>query len=126
MVFTPVAVTQSEQVTFVINNAGTQPAIISNIGMGQAKSPFSVSGVQSLPFSLAPGASTQFTVNFAPTTVGPASGTLLINTTAVGLTGSGTQPPPLPAYTLRPQRDRRPPNATWNRADTGQSVTRWR
>ena len=100
VVFTPVAVTQSEPVTFAINNTGTQSAIISNIGMGQANSPFSVSGVQTLPFSLGAGASTTFTVNFAPTTVGPASGTLLINTTQVGLAGSGTQPPPLPAYTI--------------------------
>ena len=101
VVFTPVAVTQSEQVTFVLNNAGTQPAIISNIGMGQANSPFSVSGVQSLPFSLGPGESTQFTVKFTPTTVGPSSGTLLINTTQIGLTGSGTEPPTLPAYTIQ-------------------------
>lgn len=101
VVFTPVAVTQSEQVTFVINNAGTQPAIISNIGIGEAKSPFSVSGVQSLPITLGPGASTQLTVSFAPSTTGIASGTLLINTTAVGLTGSGTQPPALPAYTFQ-------------------------
>jgi len=101
VVFTPVAVTQSEQVTFVINNAGTQPAIISNIGIGEAKSAFSVSGVQSLPITLAPGASTQLTVSFAPNTTGTESGTLLINTTPVGVTGSGTQPPPLPAYTLQ-------------------------
>ncbi len=101
VVFTPVAVTQSEQVTFVINNAGTQPAIISNIGIGEAKSAFSVSGVQSLPITLAPGASTQLTVSFAPTATGTQSGTLLINTTPVGVTGSGTQPPPLPAYTLQ-------------------------
>ncbi len=101
VVFTPVAVTQSEQVTFVINNAGTQPAIISNIGIAEAKSPFSVTGVQSLPITLAAGASTQLTVSFAPTTTGTASGTLLINTTPVGVTGSGTQPPPLPAYTLQ-------------------------
>ena len=101
VVFTPEQVTQSEPVTFVINNTGTQPAIISNIGVGQTNSPFSVSGVPALPFSLAPGDSKQFTVTFSPTTVGPASGTVLINTTPVGLAGTGTQPPPLPAYTIQ-------------------------
>ncbi len=101
VIFTPIGVTQSEQVSFVVTNAGTQPAIISNIGIGEAKSPFSVSGVQSLPFSLAPGASTQFTVAFTPSVTGPSDGTLRINTTPVGLTGSGTAPPPLPAYTLQ-------------------------
>ncbi|HUJ51831.1 MAG TPA: choice-of-anchor D domain-containing protein, partial [Bryobacteraceae bacterium] len=70
VVFTPIAITQSEQVTFVINNAGTQPALISNIGVADAKGPFSVSGVQSFPVTLASGASTQLTVNFAPTTTG--------------------------------------------------------
>jgi hypothetical protein len=101
VVFTPVPVTQSEQIAFTATNNGTQPAIISNIGIGEANSPFSVSGVQSLPFSLAPGASTQFNVTFAPTTVGPATGTLRLNTTVVGLTGSGNQPPPLPSYTIQ-------------------------
>lgn len=101
VVFSPIAVTQSEQVTFVITNAGTQQAHISNIGIGEAKSAFSVSGVQPPPISLDPGASTQFTITFAPTSTSFSNGTLRIDTLTVPLTGSGTAPPPLPAYTFK-------------------------
>jgi hypothetical protein len=100
VVFSPSTVTQSEQVTFVITNSGTLSANISNIGIGEAKSPFSVADLPGLPFSLDPGATAQFTINFAPVVTGFANGTLRIDTVAVPLSGSGTAPPPLPSYTL--------------------------
>jgi len=101
VIFSPIGVTQSEQVTFVIKNSGTQPARISNVGIGEAKSPFSLANVPSLPISLDPGASTQFNINFAPSTTGFSNGTLRVDGTVVGLTGSGTAPPPLPSYTIQ-------------------------
>jgi hypothetical protein len=101
VVFSPVQVTQTEQNTFVVTNNGTQTANISNIGIGEANSPFSVSGVQ-YPISLAPGASTQFTLSFAPITAGGfVNGTLHIDTNVINLTGSGTAPPPLPSYSFQ-------------------------
>lgn len=100
VVFSPVQVTATESDTFVITNSGTQTANISNIGIGEANSPFSVSGVQ-YPISLAPGASTQFTLSFSPTTSGGfVNGTLHIDTNVITLTGSGTPPPPLPNYSF--------------------------
>jgi len=100
VVFSPVQVTQTEQLTFVITNSGTQTANISNIGIGEANSPFSVSGVQ-FPVSLTAGASTQFTLSFSPITAGGfVQGTLRIDTNVMNLTGSGTQPPPLPSYSF--------------------------
>jgi len=66
----------------------------------QANGPFSVSDLPTLPTTLAPNASVPFTVTFAPTTSGLSSGNLLVNTTAIPLSGSATAPPPLPAYTL--------------------------
>lgn len=100
VVFSPVQVTQTEQDTFVVTNTGTQTASISNIGIGEANSPFSVSGVQ-YPISLAAGASTQFTLSFSPTTAGGfVNGTLHIDTNVINLTGSGTPPPPLPNYSF--------------------------
>ena len=100
VVFSPVQVTQTEQATFVITNSGTQTANIANIGIGEANSPFSLSGVQ-FPISLAAGASTQFTLSFSPTTTGGfVQGTLRIDTNVIMLTGSGTQPPPLPSYSF--------------------------
>jgi len=101
VVFSPVAVSQSEQVTFLVMNAGTTSTTLSNIGITQAASPFSVSGLPSLPVTIAAGKSIQFTINFAPTTTGFSSGALQLDTTAIALTGSGTPPPPLPSYTIQ-------------------------
>jgi len=101
VVFSPIAVTQSEQVTFVVTNSGTQPGTISNISVGQSPSPFAVSGRPALPVTLNPGASTQFNIAFTPITATTATGSLIIDTTVIGLTGSGDPPPPLPNYTIQ-------------------------
>ncbi len=101
VVFSPIIVTQSEEVTFVITNKGTLPAKISNIGVGEAKSPFSVSALPGLPLTLDPDGSAQFTIKFAPLVTGFSNGTLRIDTTQILLTGSGNEPPPLPSYTLQ-------------------------
>jgi hypothetical protein len=100
VVFSPVVVTQSAQVTFDVKNTGTTTALISNIGVGQTNSPFSLSGLPALPVSVAPGADFQFTITFKPTTLGFSTGTIQLDTTTFSLTGSGTQPPALPAYTI--------------------------
>ena len=101
VVFSPVAVGQSEQLDFIATNSGTTAAKISNIGIGEAKSPFSLTSVPPFPISLDPGASTQFMISFTPSTTGFSTGTLHIDTTTVPLVGSGTPPPPLPSYTFQ-------------------------
>ncbi len=101
VVFSPIIVTQSEQVTFVITNKGTLPAKVSNIGIGESKSPFTLSGLPPLPVSLAPNGTTQFTIKFAPLTTGFSNGTLRVDTIVIPLTGSGDDPPPLPKYTIQ-------------------------
>jgi len=100
VVFTPAEVTQSESARFVVSNTGTVTANVFNIGIVQANSPFSVSGLPSLPVSIAPNAQATFTITFAPTTAGFATGTLQVGNTTIGLLGSGTAPPALPAYTF--------------------------
>jgi hypothetical protein len=100
VVFTPAAVTQSESATFVITNTGTIAANIFNIGIVQTTSPFSVSGLPALPLNIAPNGHASFTITFAPTTVGFTNGTLQVGNTTVGLIGSGTAPPGLPAYSF--------------------------
>jgi len=100
VVFTPAEVTQSESAKFVISNTGTVTANVFNIGVVQANSSFSVSGLPSLPLSIAPNGQATFTITFAPTAVGFSTGTLQVGNTTVGLLGSGTAPPALPAYTL--------------------------
>lgn len=100
VVFSPVQVTQTASIPFTVTNTGTLPAVISNIAIQGTNSPFSVSGLPALPKTLGPGASFQFTVSFSPTTATLAADTLLINTTSIPLSGKGTAPPPLPAYTI--------------------------
>jgi len=101
VVFSPAQVTQSESIPFTVTNTGTLSTVISNITIGETPSPFSVSGTPiKLPMSLAPGASVSFKVDFAPTTAGVSSGTLLINSNVVPLTGSASAPPPLPSYSI--------------------------
>jgi hypothetical protein len=100
VVFSPIQVTKTETLPFTVTNMGTLPAVISNIAIQGTNSPYSVSGLPSLPKSLAPNASISFKVSFSPTTATVANDTLLINTTNVPLSGSATAPPPLPAYTV--------------------------
>lgn len=100
VVFSPVMISQSAQISFDVKNTGTLTATIANIGIGQTGSPYSLTGLPALPLSLAPNADVSFTITFKPTAVGFSNGTLLLDTTTVNLVGSGTQPPTLPAYTI--------------------------
>jgi hypothetical protein len=93
-------ISQSSQLSLDVKNVGTLPAIISNIGIGQVSGPFSLSGVPALPVRLAPNDDFHLTINFTPTVLGFANGTLVIDSTSIPLVGSGTQPPPLPAYSI--------------------------
>ena len=100
VVFTPATVTLSESAHFTVSNTGTVAASVFNIGIVESSSPFSVSGLPPLPLNIAPNGQASFTITFAPTTVGFASGTLRVGNTTIGLIGSGTAPPALPPYTL--------------------------
>jgi hypothetical protein len=100
VVFSAVQITQSGQLTFDVRNIGTLPATLSSIGIGQNPSPFAVTNAPSLPLSLAPNTDFSFTITFTPSALGFSNGTLLLDTTSVALSGNGTQPPPLPSYTI--------------------------
>jgi hypothetical protein len=100
VVFAPVTITQTGRVTFVITNNGTVTDNIFNIGIVEPNSPFSVSGLPALPVNVAPNGQSSFTLSFTPTTEGFVGGTLRVGNTTIGLIGSGTPPPALPAYTL--------------------------
>lgn len=100
VIFSPVTVSQSSQVSFDVKNTGTLAATIANIGIGQTGSPYSLKGLPALPVTLPPNADFSFTITFTPAVVGFSNGTLLLDTTTVALIGSGNQPPALPAYTI--------------------------
>ncbi len=101
VVFSPIIISQKGQVSFTVQNTGTVNATIFNIGIGEANSPFSVSGLPPLPLSLAPGALASFTIAFTPTGTGFSNGTLRLDSTVVPLIGSGLPPPALPAYSIQ-------------------------
>ncbi len=100
VVFSPVAITQSEQLKLDVKNTGTLAATISNIGLQAAGGPFSLSGQPPLPVTLAPNSDFQITITFTPTTLGLSTANLLFDTTTILLQGSGTPPPSLPSYTI--------------------------
>jgi len=100
VVFSPVMISQSTQISFNVKNSGTVAATIANIGIGQTGSPYTLTGLPSLPVTVAPSANFGFTITFTPTAVGFSNGTLLLDTNTVALIGSGTEPPTLPAYTI--------------------------
>lgn len=100
VIFSPTTISQSTQVSFDVKNTGTLPATISNIGIVQPNSPYTLSGLPALPLNLPPNTDKGFTITFTPTTLGFANGTLQLDATTVALVGSGTQPPPLPNYTI--------------------------
>jgi hypothetical protein len=101
VVFSPVMISKTAELDFVIANNGTLPATISNIGIGEQNSAFSVSGLPALPIQVASNTELHFAIRYTPTTTGFSNGTLRIDTTTIGLTGSGTAPPPLPSYTIQ-------------------------
>ncbi len=100
VIFSPVMITTSAQITLDVKNSGTAPAILPNIGIGQTSSPFAVTGVPPLPAQLAAGGDLTLTIKFTPTTLGFSNGTLIVGSATINLLGSGTQPPPIPDYTL--------------------------
>jgi hypothetical protein len=97
--FNPVAVGQSESVTFTITNSGSLPATISLVEPSSANGIFTVSPI-ALPKVLAPSLTLSFPITFTPTTTGLSTGTLLVNTTPIPLDGSASAPVALPSYTI--------------------------
>ena len=83
---------------FDVKNTGTLPATISDIGV--LNGPYSLAGTPPLPVTLAPNADFQLVITFKPTALGYSNGTLMLDATSIALVGSGTQPPPLPSYTI--------------------------
>ena len=86
----PVGSTQRVQLTLT-NLSGTSidvatPSIVSSVF---SQTPFAIAGVENVPASLAAGATTSFTVTFAPTVQALVTAKLAIGTHAYSLTGTG-------------------------------------
>jgi hypothetical protein len=77
--FTNVTVGQSQSQTETVKNTGGVNASISQVTV--AGTGFSISGITT-PLTLTPGQSTSFSVTFAPTSAGSASGSVMIDSNA--------------------------------------------
>jgi len=96
--FPPIPVGRTSAIQFTVSNSGTASATVNSINLGGSNLPFTLSEVPALPLALAPGASSSFAIQFAPTTLGAATATLKIDTSSFTLSGSGAPPDPLPSY----------------------------
>jgi hypothetical protein len=112
--FNPIAVGQSESITFTIANSGTLPATVSLIGTSPSNGPFSVSP-PALPTVLAAGKTLSFPVTFTPTINGISTGSsLVVNSTSIPLAGNATVPATLPSYTITGPSGSVQPSTSYN------------
>ncbi len=95
---TPLAQSTTQIVT--VTNSGTTPGTITSIGIaaGSAASSYALTGLPTLPKTLAPGASLSFAAVFTPLAAGLNTATLLINTTTLVLSGFGGAAPTFPSF----------------------------
>ena len=100
VILSPLAVGSSESLTFAIQNTGTTPATLSSINLGAPSSVFSLSGLPGLPATLNQGGTVSFTIGFAPNNTGNLTATLFVNSDSFSVSGDGTPPPSLPAYSF--------------------------
>ncbi len=107
--FSPVQVTSSAVINLTIKNTGTSPAVVSNVGITTSGTPFSISPAPALPATIPPNGSMNISLRFEPATVGLSSATLSIDGTNFAISGSGTQPPALPSYTITAPSGATPP-----------------
>lgn len=81
---------------FTISNQGTASLTVTSINDDTPSDAFAVQSSLATPFTMGPGTSQQFTVRFSPTSAGPQSGTITVNsddidepTVQVNLSGNG-------------------------------------
>jgi len=91
---------QSSSTTFTVTNTGTAPGTLSGIFIGEANSPFAITGLPQVPLTIAPNQTVAFGITFTPTITASVSGTLHLDGTAFLLTGVGGTPPALPSYSF--------------------------
>ena len=88
--------TRSSQ-SVVITNTGNTEARVASINL--TGDPFTLDRLPNLPASLGPGQAVEFVIQFLPTGVGAANGSVQIDLQRINVAGVGVLPPPLPAVT---------------------------
>jgi len=91
----------SNSFTFSVTNPQTTISTVSIPALSVSGTGFSISQAPSLPFSVAPGTSTTFTVRFSASATGTFNGVLTVGTRVFALTGQGiTSPLPDPSFSI--------------------------
>jgi len=118
LVFGSTLVNTTATASFIIANPATAPAGTVS-GVTVSSGAFSISGLPLLPLTIAPGGQIQFTITFAPTTLGAQSGTLSIGGLGT-IKLSGTSSGPLFTYQIINGTSTTPvlPNGTVSLPDT--------
>lgn len=98
VIFSPVQVGQTAQIPFTVTNKGTVAGTIASIAVADTTGVYKLLDTPGLPVTLSAGGTAAFTIVFTPATTGFATTTLQIDTQTFTLSGSGTHPPPLPAF----------------------------
>lgn len=102
VVFPAVQVGGSVAVDFTVRNTGTAAAPLVNVAIVSDGTPvYTLSGLPALPASIPPNGAVTFTIRFAPLNTNLSSASLRINGDAFALVGTGSQPAPLPEYTIQ-------------------------
>jgi hypothetical protein len=101
VIMPPIEVGKNEKLQFTIQNSGTSAAVLSSINLAAPSTAFALEQLPALPFSLEAGVTLTFGVSFTPDTTGSLTATLRVNNSGFTLSGSGTQPAALPAYSFQ-------------------------
>lgn len=107
----PAMVGASATAMFTITNAGSENAEIRSIALAAGAGAFELADLPPLPLLLPAGAAQSFRIVFRPQVEGPATATLLVNTTAFQLSGTGTAPAPLAGYRFEGASGAQPPRS---------------
>ena len=98
VIFPPLAVGNTGNLNFSVQNTGTSAATISSINLTAPSTIFALSQLPALPSNLDPGATITFAIGFVPNNTGSVTATLRVNNSSFTLSGNGTQPAALPGY----------------------------
>jgi len=107
----PTMVGASASAVFTIRNSGSEDAEIRSIALASGGGPFELTNLPALPLLLPAGGAQSFQITFRPQVEGAAKATLLVNTAAFQLSGTGTAPAPLAGYRFEGASGTQPPRS---------------
>jgi hypothetical protein len=96
----PTPIGETSEVRFQVKNTGTSNATVTRVTLTEPRNGFILADLPGFPLTLAPQGTSEFTIRFSPRTNDAVSATLLVDTQSFTLSGSGTEPPPLPSYSI--------------------------